>query len=738
MLPFRGSILIKKDIKYNLKMASNKNNNNKTKKIPISRVRNIGIIAHIDAGKTTTTERILFYTGKTYKIGDIDDGTTQMDWMEQEKERGITIQSAATTCFWPPVEKGEDSSKVHRINIIDTPGHVDFTAEVERSLRVLDGGVVVFDAEEGVQSQSETVWRQADKYNVPRLCFVNKMDKIGADFLNTIEEIKDKLGARPAIMALPIGAEKEFKGIVLLLERKALEWQSDETGAKFEQIDIPKEMKDEVEKYRGQLVEQICEYSGDDKLLEKYLEGKEINTKELKQGLRLATIAYKLIPTYCGSSLRNKGIQPLLDGIVEFLPSPLDIPPVAGYNPKTEEQEKITVEKPDLVGLAFKIQTDPHVGRLTYVRIYSGTLTSGSYVLNSTVDKKERVGRLLLMHANKREEIDKAQAGEIVAVVGLSNTATGDTLTDEKHSVLLESISFPEPVISLSIEPKTRADQEKLGYALAKLAEEDPTFQIKSDKETGQTIISGMGELHLEILVDRMKREFKVDANTGRPQVAYRETILKTANGEGKYIRQSGGRGQYGHCLLRVGPKDRGEGYEFKSEVKGGAIPREFIPAIEKGVKEAMENGVVAGYPLVDMKVAVYDGSYHEVDSSEIAFKIAGSSALQQAAKQASPVLLEPIMKVEVTTPEEYLGEIIGDLSSKRAKILGTKTRGNVKLITALVPLAEMSQYATRVRTLTAGRASFYMEPSHYEEVPTNITNQIIEQRQTSKQEIEK
>jgi len=713
MLPFRGSILIKKDIKYNLKMASNKNNNNKTKKIPISRVRNIGIIAHIDAGKTTTTERILFYTGKTYKIGDIDDGTTQMDWMEQEKERGITIQSAATTCFWPPVEKGEDSSKVHRINIIDTPGHVDFTAEAERSLRVLDGGVVVFDAEEGVQSQSETVWRQADKYNVPRLCFVNKMDKIGADFLNTIEEIKDKLGARPAIMALPIGAEKEFKGIVLLLERKALEWQSDETGAKFEQIDIPKEMKDEVEKYRGQLVEQICEYSGDDKLLEKYLEGKEINTKELKQGLRLATIAYKLIPTYCGSSLRNKGIQPLLDGIVEFLPSPLDIPPVAGYNPKTEEQEKITVEKPDLVGLAFKIQTDPHVGRLTYVRIYSGTLTSGSYVLNSTVDKKERVGRLLLMHANKREEIDK-------------------------HSVLLESISFPEPVISLSIEPKTRADQEKLGYALAKLAEEDPTFQIKSDKETGQTIISGMGELHLEILVDRMKREFKVDANTGRPQVAYRETILKTANGEGKYIRQSGGRGQYGHCLLRVGPKDRGEGYEFKSEVKGGAIPREFIPAIEKGVKEAMENGVVAGYPLVDMKVAVYDGSYHEVDSSEIAFKIAGSSALQQAAKQASPVLLEPIMKVEVTTPEEYLGEIIGDLSSKRAKILGTKTRGNVKLITALVPLAEMSQYATRVRTLTAGRASFYMEPSHYEEVPTNITNQIIEQRQTSKQEIEK
>ncbi len=708
------------------------------KQIPIQRVRNIGIIAHIDAGKTTTTERILFYTGKTYKIGDIDEGSTQMDWMDQERERGITIQSAATTCFWPPADDDKDDSQVHRINIIDTPGHVDFTAEVERSLRVLDGGVVVFDAEEGVQSQSETVWRQADKYNVPRLCFVNKMDKIGANFLNTIEEIKDKLGARPAIMALPIGAEKEFRGIILLLEREALVWEGDQTGAKFNQIEISEDMKEEVEKQRSALIEQICEHSGDDKLLEKYLEGEEISTEELKKGLRQATIAYRLIPTYCGTSLRNKGIQPLLDGIVDFLPSPLDIPPVTGYNPKTEEEGKITVESPNLVGLAFKIQTDPHVGRLTYVRIYSGTLTSGSYILNSTADKKERVGRLLLMHANKREEIEQAVAGEIVAVVGLKDTATGDTLTEEKNPFLLEIITFPEPVISLSIEPKTRADQEKLGYALAKLAEEDPTFQVSSDRETGQTIISGMGELHLEILVDRMKREFRVDANTGRPQVAYRETIQQTATGEGKYIRQSGGRGQYGHCLLRIEPRDRGEGYEFTSEIKGAAIPREFIPAIEKGVKEAMENGVVAGYPLVDMRVIVYDGSYHEVDSSEIAFKIAGSFALQQAVKSANPALIEPIMKTEVTTPEEYLGEIIGDLSSKRAKILGTKTRGNVKVITALVPLAEMPQYATRLRTLTAGRASFYMEPSHYEEVPTNIAGQIIAQRKKPEQEIEK
>lgn len=711
-------------------MVKTQDSYTKTKDIiPIDRVRNIGIIAHIDAGKTTSTERFLFYTGKTYKIGDIDEGTTQMDWMEQEKERGITIQSAATTCFWPPIDKGEKGT-IHRINIIDTPGHVDFTAEVERSLRILDGGVVIFDAEEGVQSQSETVWRQADRYNVPRLCFINKMDKIGADFLRTVKMIIDRLGANPAIMTLPIGAEKEFKGIVLLLERKALIWEGDETGAKFHQEEIPKEMKDEVEKHRAKLIEQICEHS-DDALLEKFLEGKEPGLEELKKGLRQATINYKLVPIYAGSSLRNKGVQPLLDGIVDFLPSPLDTPPVTGYNPKTEKEEKRTSSiKEPLTCLAFKIQTDPHVGRLTYVRIYSGTLTSGSYIYNAIRKKKERAGRLLLMHANKREEVVKAVAGEIVAIVGLKETTTGDTLTSEGHPLLLESISFPEPVISLSIEPKTRADQEKLSYALKRLAEEDPTFQIKSDRETGQTIISGMGELHLEILVDRMKREFKVEANTGQPQVAYKETITETATGEGKYIRQSGGRGQYGHCLLRVEPKEQGQGYEFVSEIKGAAIPREFIPAVGKGVKEAMENGILAGYPMVDMKVAVYDGSYHEVDSSEVAFKIAGSAALQTAAKQAKPILLEPIMKLEVTTPEEYLGEVIGDLSSKRAKILGTESRGKIKAIKGLVPLAEMGQYATRLRTLTAGRASFYLEPSHYEQVPANITSQIIEKKE--------
>ena len=724
-------------------MVKNQDTYTKTKEsISIERVRNIGIIAHIDAGKTTTTERILYYTGKTYKIGDIDEGTTQMDWMEQEKERGITIQSAATTCFWPPADEasvkgrsasgGKDKEAVHRINIIDTPGHVDFTAEVERSLRVLDGGVVVFDAEEGVQSQSETVWRQADRYNIPRLCFVNKMDKLGADFLMTVSMIIDRLGAKPAIMALPIGAEKDFKGIVLLLEKKALIWEGDETGAKFHEEEIPDNMRADVEKHRAKLIEEICEQAEDNSLLEQFLEGKEPSLEELKKGLRQAAIDYKLVPIYCGSSLRNKGVQPLLDGVVDFLPSPLDIPPVTGYNPKQEKEEKRTSSvKEPLACLAFKIQTDPHVGRLTYVRLYSGTLTSGSYVYNSTQRKKERAGRLLLMHANKREEIDKAQAGEIVAVVGLKQATTGDTLTDEQHPLLFETIIFPEPVISLSIEPKTRADQEKLSYSLNRLSEEDPTFQIKVNQETGQTIISGMGELHLEILVDRMKREFKVEANTGQPQVAYKETILEAATGEGKYIRQSGGRGQYGHCFLRVEPQQRGEGYEFVSEIRGASIPREFIPAVEKGVKEAMENGVLAGYPIVDMKVAVYDGSYHEVDSSEIAFKIAGSIALQTAVKIAKPILLEPIMKLEVTVPEEHLGEVIGDLSSKRAKILGTETRGKIKVINAQVPLAEMSQYATKLRTLTAGRATFYLEPSHYDQVPANITSQIVEKRTT-------
>jgi len=683
--------------------------------VPLDKIRNIGIIAHIDAGKTTTTERILFYTGRTYKLGDIDEGTTQMDWMEQEKERGITIQSAATTTFW-----GD-----YRINIIDTPGHVDFTAEVERSLRVLDGGVTVLDSEEGVQSQSETVWRQADRYNVPRICFCNKMDKIGANFARTVGMIRDRLGANPIVMTLPIGVEKSFKGIVLLLEKKALVWEGDETGAKFKEVAIPKDMEKDVEKYYQELVEKVSET--DDKLLEKYLNGIQPTTDELKGALRRATITYKLVPTFCGSSLRNKGVQPLLDAIVDYLPSPVDIPPVEGYNPINQSLEKRSTDKSGtFAALAFKVQTDPHVGRLTYARIYCGTLKSGSYVYNATKRKQERVGRLLLMHANKREEIDQAIAGEIVAVVGLRETTTADTLCDQAHPIILESIRFPEPVISLAIEPKTRADQEKLGFALKKLAEEDPTFKIKSDLETGQTIISGMGELHLEIIADRLKREFKVDANTGSPMVAYKETVKREAEGEGKYIHQTGGHGQYGHCFLRVEPKPRGEGFEFVNAVKGGAIPREFIPAVEKGVQEALDNGVLAGYPLTDIKVTLYDGTYHEVDSSEIAFKIAGSQALQNAAKQADLSLLEPIMKLEVTVPEEFMGEVIGDLSARRAQIAETEARSNLKVIKAFIPLSTMSKYATSIRSMTQGRGTFYMEPSHYEEVPKNITEQII------------
>ncbi|MCL5676022.1 MAG: elongation factor G [Patescibacteria group bacterium] len=687
---------------------------------PLDKIRNIGIIAHIDAGKTTTTERILFYTGRTYKIGDIDEGTTVMDWMEQEKERGITITSAATTAFWKDV----------RINIIDTPGHVDFTAEVERSLRVLDGGVTVLDGEEGVQSQSETVWRQADKYHVPRICFVNKMDKLGADFFRTVKSIEERLGVKTAVYVLPIGCEQSFRGIVDLLTRKALIWGSDELGAKFEVSDqVPVEMKDQVEENRHKLVELICE--NDDVLLEKYLNGEEPSVEELKLGLRKATIAYKLVPVFCGSSLRNKGVQPLLDGIVDFLPSPLDVKAVPGFNPKTDEKESREQNKDEaLSALAFKIQVDPHVGKLTYIRVYSGTLKSGSYVYNSTRDKQERVGRLLLMHANHREEVDEVYAGEIVAVVGLKDTFTGDTLCDQNKPIVLEKITFPDPVISLAIEPKTKDDQERMGFALQRLAEEDPTFRIKTNFETGQTIISGMGELHLEILVDRMKREFKVDAQVGAPQVAYKETIKKEAEAEGKYIRQSGGRGQYGHCLLRIEPKNRGEGYEFIDEIFGGAIPKEFIPAVAKGVKEAMENGVIAGYPLVDMTVTLYDGSFHEVDSSEVAFQIAASMALKAAVVKADPVILEPIMKTEVTTPDEFMGDVIGDLSAKRAQILSTEKRGNVTVILSMVPLAELSGYATILRSLTQGRANYYMEPSHYEEVPKNIQEKILAARQ--------
>ncbi len=681
----------------------------------LDKVRNIGIIAHIDAGKTTTTERILFYTGKTYKIGDIDEGNTQMDWMEQEKERGITIVSAATTAFW----------KDYRINIIDTPGHVDFTAEVERSLRVLDGGITVLDAEEGVQSQSETVWRQADKYKVPRLCFVNKMDKLGADFLATVKSIEDRLGANPLIMVLPIGVENTFRGIVHLMEMKAYIWENDNLGAKFQVTDIPEEMKKEAEEFRKKLIEKIAET--DDALTEKYLNGQEISDEELKDALRKAVIAYKLVPIFAGSSLRNKGVQPLLDAVVDYLPSPLDVGHIKGLDPKTEEPvERLPDAHEPLAGLAFKIQIDPHVGKLTYFRVYSGTIQAGSYIHNSTKNETERVGRILLMHANHREEIKEAYAGEIVALVGLKETATGDTLCDEKAPIVLEKITFPDPVISLAIEPKTKADQEKLGFALKRLSEEDPTFSIKTNHETNQTIISGMGELQLEVMVDRMKREFGVLANVGAPQVAYKETIKQEANGEGKYIRQSGGRGQYGHCWLKVVPKARGEGFEFIDAIKGGAIPAEFIKAIQKGVDETLANGILLGYPVVDLSVTVYDGSYHDVDSSEVAFKIAASQALQAASRKAEMSLLEPIMKVEVTTPGEFMGDIIGDLSSKRAQISGTEERGKATIILAMVPLAELSGYVTTLRSMSKGRANAYIEPSHYEEVPRNIVEQML------------
>ncbi len=691
----------------------------------LEKIRNIGIIAHIDAGKTTTTERILYYTGKTHKIGDIDEGTTVMDWMKEERERGITIVSAATTAFWTPTQ-GLQEGVEHRINIIDTPGHVDFTAEVERSLRVLDGGITVLDAEEGVQSQSETVWRQADKYKVPRICFINKMDKLGADFLATIKSIEDRLGANPAIMVLPIGAEQTYVGNIDLLTRKAIRWGGDELGAKYDITDdIPSEMKDQVEEYRHKLVEKISET--DDVLLQKYLDGTEPEVAELRAALRRAVIGYQLVPIYAGSSLRNKGVQPLLDAVVEYLPSPMDLKEVKGHNPKTggEEIRKLVVEEA-LAGLAFKIQNDPHVGKLTFFRVYSGKLESGSYVYNSTKDIQERVGRLLLMHSNQREEIKEAYAGEIVAIVGLKDTGTGDTLSDQAKPVILEKITFPEPVISLAIEPKTKSDQEKLGLALKRLMDEDPTFQVKANHETGQTIISGVGELQLEVKVNTMKADFGVEANVGAPQVAYKETIKEEAIGEGKYIRQSGGRGQYGHCFLRVKPKPRGEGNEFIDSIKGGAIPSEFIRAIEKGVKESEENGIYLGYPVVDMSVEVYDGSFHEVDSSEIAFKIAASKALQIAAKNAKLTLLEPIMKVEVTTPSEFLGDVIGDLSSKRAQISGTEEHGKATIILALVPLSELSGYATTLRSMTQGRASYYMEPSHYEEVPQNIQAQMV------------
>ncbi len=696
--------------------------NTNTQVEEIKRLRNIGIIAHIDAGKTTTTERILFYTGKTHKLGDIDEGTTVMDWMPQERERGITIVSAATTCFWPPVHLAKNGQ--YRINIIDTPGHVDFTAEVERSLRVLDGGITVLDAEEGVQSQSETVWRQADKYKVPRICFVNKMDKIGADFDRTVKSIEERLGARTAVMVAPIGKESTFKGGVDLLTRKAYVWSGDDLGASYKVEEIPNDLKAEVEKRRALLVERIAET--DDKLLEKFLENKDITVNELKTALRNAVISYKLVPIYCGTSLRNKGVQPLLDAVIDYLPSPMDLAEIKGTNFAGQEETRQLTPGEKFTALAFKIQLDPHVGKLTYIRVYSGKLASGTYIFNASKRKKERIARLLRMHADHREEIKEAVAGDIVGVVGFKDTGTGDSLTDEAYPLLLESISFPEPVISLAIEPKTKADQEKMGIALNRLSEEDPTFRVSTNHETGQTIIWGMGELHLEVLVDRMSREFKVQANVGAPQVAYKETIKVASQAEGKYIKQSGGRGQYGHCFIKIEPKNRGEGYEFENIIKGGAIPQEFIAPIEKGIKEAMTNGVIAGYPLVDMKVILYDGSYHDVDSSEVAFKIAGSMALQSAVKTAKAVLLEPIMNVEVTTPDEFMGTVIGDISAKRGQIVSTQTRNATRIIKAQVPLAELSGYATTLRSVTQGRASYYMEPSHYEEVPRNIQEKII------------
>jgi elongation factor G len=682
------------------------------KKYPLEKIRNIGIIAHIDAGKTTTTERILYYTGKTHRIGDIDEGTTQMDWMAQEKERGITIQSAATTCFW----------RDHRINIIDTPGHVDFTAEVERSLRVLDGGVVILDGSQGVEPQSETVFRQAQKYDVPLLFFVNKLDKVGGDFYMSLNSISEKLTNKGLAVQLPIGLENGFKGVVDLVEMKAYGFEGDD-GSKVVEFEIPEDLLEDARKYRSILVEKVAE--SDDVLLEKYLGGDDLTIEEIKTGLRKLTVSVKIYPVFCGSSLSNKGVQKLLDGIIDYLPSPKDLPDVVGINAETGEQVFL---KPDENGpftaLAFKIQTDPYVGRLTYFRVYSGNVSAGSYVYNATSGKKERLGRILLMHANHREEIKNVVAGEIAAGVGLE-AGTGDTLCSEDNKILLEKISFSEPVIGIVIEPKTKADRDKMSQVIKKFLEEDPTLQVKTNNETGQTLLYGMGELHLDIVVDRMRREFNLEINTGRPQVAYRETIRKAVEKEGKYIRQTGGRGQYGHVVIKMEPLGRGEGVKFVDKIVGGVIPREYIPAVEKGVKEAAESGVIAGYPLVDFQVTLFDGSFHEVDSSEMAFKMAAIEAMREAQRAADTFLLEPIMKVEVITPEEFMGDVIGNLSSKRGKIESTEQRGNARIISAKVPLAEMFGYATELRGLTQGRASFTMEPSHYEEVPANIAETL-------------
>ncbi|MDA8299870.1 MAG: elongation factor G [Deltaproteobacteria bacterium] len=688
-------------------------------KISLDKTRNIGIMAHIDAGKTTTTERILYYTGVNYKIGEVHEGTATMDWMEQEQERGITITSAATTCFW----------KNHRINIIDTPGHVDFTIEVERSLRVLDGAVAVFDGVAGVEPQSETVWRQADKYKVPRICFVNKMDRTGANFFRCVDMIRTRLNAVPVVMQIPMGLEENFKGIIDIAKMKAYLYKDETMGAEYDIIEIPEEYKEESKKYHDEFIEKACDFN--DSLMEKYLAGEEVDVDAAKKAIRQAALEFKVVPVFCGSAFKNKGVQPLLDAVVDYLPSPLDVPPMTGINPKTEKEE---IRRPSddepFSALAFKIASDPYTGQLTYIRVYSGILASGSYVYNSVKDSKERIGRLLKMHANKKEEIKEVHAGDIAAAVGLRSTTTGDTLCDESSIIVLESMEFPDPVISVAIEPKTKADQEKLGLSLQKLTIEDPSFKVKTDLETGQTIISGMGELHLEIIVDRLTREFKVDANVGKPQVAYKETINKKVESEGKFIRQSGGRGQYGHVWLEIEPLGKGAGYEFENKIKGGVIPAEYIPAINKGVQEALTTGVLAGYPVVDVKVAVFDGSFHDVDSSEMAFKIAASMAFKDGAKKAAPALLEPIMKVEVLVPEEFMGDVIGDLNSRRGKILNLEARAGIQVINAEVPLAQMFGYSTDLRSKTQGRANYTMEFLKYEQVPKVISEEIIAKSQ--------
>ncbi|PJA47360.1 elongation factor G [Candidatus Uhrbacteria bacterium CG_4_9_14_3_um_filter_36_7] len=686
---------------------------------PLKDIRNIGIIAHIDAGKTTVSERILFYTGKKHKLGEVHEGEATMDWMEQERERGITITAAATTCFW----------KDHRINLIDTPGHVDFTVEVERSLRVLDGGVTVFDGVAGVEPQSETVWRQADKYQVPRICFVNKLDRTGADFFKDLDSIHERLSKKAYPLQLPIGKEAQFSGLVDLLSMKAFIYK-DESGKTIEETEVPDELKFSAEEWRKKLVEAIAE--NDETLMEKYIAGETLSFEELQAGLRKATINLEIFPVLCGSALKNKGVQFLLDAVNIYLPSPLDVPPQKGFNPENEEEElarRIDDNEP-FSALAFKIASDPFVGKLAFFRVYSGVVKAGSYILNANTGNKERVGRIVRLHANSREEVEEVYTGEIAAAVGLKGTVTGNTLCDPDHPISFEAIVFPDPVISVAIEPKTKPDQEKMGIALAKLAEEDPTFHIRSDEETLQTIISGMGELHLEIIVDRMKREFGVAANVGQPQVAYKETIKGSAEAESKYIRQSGGRGQYGHCLLRIEKNETGKGFEFFEAIKGGSIPKEYIPAIEKGAKEASERGVLAGYPLIDVRVTVFDGSYHEVDSSEAAFKIAGSMAFQEGCRKAGLILLEPVMRVEVLTPEEFMGTVMGDLNARRGQIQDMKDRSGIKIVKALVPLAELFGYATQLRSITQGRASHNpIEFDHYAEVPRNVSDALVEAR---------